>query len=603
MSDFKFDVALSNLPSSPGVYIMHGENDEVIYVGKAKNLKNRVRQYFNSNVKTPKTVALVSHIQRFEYIITKTELEALILECNLIKKHLPKYNILLKDDKAYPYIKITNEPFPKVVLARKVYNDSSKYFGPYLNTNIVKEVLDTIKKLFLIRDCNRLLPQNTNKERACLNYSIKQCSAPCTAQISQEDYAASIKNAHKFLSGNFDEVLKDLQNEMQELSSNMEFERAAKIRDKIMAITKMREKQKATSVDLDNKDIIALCKNGNLAAIQVFFIRDGKVLGRENYFIKNLDGEENKNIIADFIKQYYSIATSIPRRIFIQEQIDDENLIAEYLTNLAGTKISLNVPQKGVNLDLLRMAETNAQEFLNLHQTLNNNYKKKTDNILFEIKDLLSLENAPIKIEVYDISNISGADNIGARIVFENALPVKKLYRIYNIKDLENYQVDDYSAMKEVLRRRFLRKDEDALPNLILIDGGKGHVSSIKQVAEEMNIEVPIFGLVKTEKHRTRGITTEEAEISIPITSKAFHFFTKIQDEVHRFAIKAHREKHKKSTFNSELKKIKGIGEVKQTELLKKFGSLENIKNAKEEELMQIKGITKELAAKIKSEL
>jgi excinuclease ABC subunit C len=383
----------------------------------------------------------------------------------------------------------------------------------------------------------------------------------------------------------------------------LEFERAARIRDKILAINKIREKQKATSVDLDNKDIIALCKNGNTAAIQVFFVRNGKILGRENYFLKNLDGEENKSIIADFIKQYYSVATAIPRRIFIQEQIDDEELIAEWLSDLAGSKISLNVPQKGVNFDLLKMAETNAQEFLNLHQTLNNTYKKKADGILFEIKDLLNLEYAPMKIEVYDISNISGADNVGARVVFENAVPVKKLYRIYNIKDLENYQADDYSAIKEVLRRRIMRKEEDALPGLILIDGGKGHVSSAKEVAEELGVDVPIFGLVKTEKHRTRGVTTEKEEIAIPITSKTFHFFTRVQDEVHRFAIKAHREKHKKSVFNSELQKIKGVGEVKQAELLKKFGSLENIKNARIEELMSIKGITKELAGQIKETL
>ena len=602
---------VQNLPKKPGVYLMLDNSNAVIYVGKAKNLKNRVSSYFGSttqNVAQPhsfKTATMVGHIADFEYIVTDTELEALVLECNLIKKHMPKYNILLKDDKGYSYIKVTNEPFPRIIRTRKTgadsnsNNDGSKYFGPYLDGLAVKTVLDTIKKIFQVRDCNRQLPKKIGAERPCINYSIQQCSAPCNSHISQEEYAQVIGDACDFLAGKHTQITSRLEREMQEFSAKMEFERAAKNRDKLIAINKIHEKQKITSTNLDNKDVIAFAKNKKDVCIQVFFIRNGKMLGRDNFFLKNLIDDDDSTILAGFIKQYYAYSTQIPRRIMVSGDIEEGELLEEWLTGIAETKISITTPQRGVNFDLVNMVKQNAVEALQIHQLGSNVFQKKADTLLFEVKELLGLETAPMRIEAYDISHTSGADSVGVRVVFENAAPLKSAYRKYNIEGTQaaDQHQDDYAAIREVLTRRFAKtEEEDALPDLLLIDGGRGHVSTAKEAAKDAGITLPIYGIVKDDKHRTRGITTEDQELTIPITSKSFRFFTKIQDEVHRFALASHRAKHKNSTLASELMTIKGIGKARQAILLKAFGTPENIKKATIEELSNTKGMDEKTA-------
>ncbi|MDR1101469.1 MAG: excinuclease ABC subunit UvrC [Clostridiales bacterium] len=596
---------LKNLPQEPGVYIMHDDAGTVIYVGKAKSLRNRVSQYFNSPKNhTLKTSIMVQNIDDFEYIVTDTELEALVLECNLIKRYMPKYNILLKDDKGYPYIKVTgNEPFPRVVMARRIEPKMAagvRYFGPYLNNGVVYETLDIIKKIFQIRDCGRSLPRDIGKERPCLNYSIKQCCAPCNGFISQEDYGKTVENVCDFLSGNYREVTQRLEREMQELSQNMEFERAAKKRDKILAINKIKEKQKIISTNLDNKDVISLAREGKYTCVQVFFVRNGKMIGRENYFLKADEGEKDAEIIADFVKQYYALATEIPRRIVLPTEIEDEALMEQWLSDAAESKISIICPKRGVNTDLVNMVTQNAREALQTWLIDQNVFKKKADSLLFEVKELLGLANVPMHIEAYDISNISGADSVGVRVVFRNAKPQKGDYRKYNIRSVTE-NPDDYESIREVLERRAARglSDEEPMPDLMLIDGGRGHVSAAREVMEKQGITVPIFGLVKDEKHRTRGVTTEKEEVALPVTGKVFRFFTRIQDEVHRFALASHQQKHKNSTFASVLMKIPNVGKQKQALLLKAFGSLNNIKNATIQQLSEVKGIDAKTAENI----
>jgi excinuclease ABC subunit C len=571
---------------------MKDENSEVIYVGKAKNLKNRVNQYFSGKIQLPKVQAMVDNIQDFEYIITETELEALILECNLIKRYSPKYNILLKDDKGYPYICITSEAFPKIKLARRMKPDKSKYYGPYVNSTVARQVIDILKKVFNIRDCNRNLPRDIKKSRPCLNYHIHMCDAPCNAYISKDDYNANIKDIYSFLDGNYKSVTENLTDKMRHAADMLEFERAARFRDRIEIINNLQERQRITSTKQDNKDIVGLYRIVNHVCFQVFFIRDGKTIGRDHFFVKAQSDDTNIELMTNFIKQYYTLKSQvIPKKIYLSCEIEDKDLTSQYLTQIADEKIELIVPKRGDNLKLIDLATSNAKEALEIKNLEQNKYKRRLNTILNDLKNALALEKDPVRIESYDISNISGADNIGVCVVFNNALPQKSAYRKFNIKT--HYQIDDYASMREVVERRLHRAlDGDEkflpLPDLILVDGGRGHVSSIRAVVTELGLNIPVFGLVKDDKHTTRALTTEHDEIEINRTSQLFKFLTRMQDEVHRFAINTHHSKHKRTSFNSTLTKIDGVGEATAKKLLRHFKSIAAIKSADIIELEKI---------------
>lgn len=584
--------SVRNLPTNPGVYLMFDKNDEIIYVGKAKNLKNRVSSYFRKNSShTPKVIAMVENIVRFEYIIVGSEFEALVLECNLIKQHQPYYNILLKDDKAYPYIKITmNEQYPRIMLARRVMRDKAQYFGPYLNTKVVNETIDTVKTVFNVRSCNRVLPRDIGKDRPCLNYQIGKCSAPCGNKISQHDYKGQFAKIVDFLNGNHSEVIKIMEHSMQQAAEKLQFEKAAKLRDKIETIKHIRDKQKMTSTSLGNKDVVSVADIGSYVCIMLLNIRDGKMINREHFILKNSDKESKESLLTDFIKQHYSLTDFIPNKILVQYQIDDIELIQQWLSEKCGSKITISIPQKGENAQLIKMAENNAVELLKLHILKTDTGKKKMNDLIYQIKTTFGLENPPMRIESYDISNISGADSVGVCVVYENGVPKKSAYRLFNIQSVEG--ADDYGSIRETLYRRLENGVENVkgfeLPDLILIDGGKGHVKAAKEIVEFYKLDIPVFGMVKDDRHRTRGVTTESDEIYIKRTDAIFKFLTQVQDETHRFAITSFHKKHKKSMLRSELTNIKGVGEAKKNKLLKAFKSINAIKDADAEELSKV---------------
>lgn len=592
------------LPNCPGVYIMRDQNGEIIYVGKAKNLKNRVSQYFQSGKShTPKVAAMVSNVADFEYIMTETEFEALVLECNLIKSHRPKYNILLKDDKGYPYIKVTvNEPYPRILLARRVDNDGGRYFGPYLNTSIFNEIIDIAKKVFAIRSCKKVLPRDIGKGRPCLNYFINQCSAPCDNRISQQEYKSAFDDIIALLEGKHDETVSRLTEQMKEASARLEFERAAKIRDKISAIVKMSEKQRVVSTSLGNQDVIAFAQEGKTVCIQIFFMRSGKIVGRENYIVKNEQDSVKSRIMTDFVKQYYGMSSYIPKSIILQTKIEDRVLIEKWLSEKCGASIKIITPQKGEKLSIVNMVERNALEALKLYMMNKDKGKRKINDLLFELKETLGLKAAPMRIEAYDISNISGRDSVGVCVVFENGLSKKSDYRKFNIRTVEGS--NDYESIKEVLYRRISNGIEGEegftpLPDLILLDGGKGHVNSAAEIMGFFRLDIPFFGLVKDDRHRTRGLTTGTEELAIKRQSASFAFLTRIQDEVHRFAVESHRKKHTKSLIASELESIQGVGEKRRALLLKHFKTVKALKEATKEEIISVKGIDKKTAEKI----
>ncbi len=584
--------SVRNLPANPGVYLMFDKNDEIIYVGKAKNLKKRVSSYFRKNSShTAKVIAMVENVVRFEYIIVGSEFEALVLECNLIKQHQPYYNILLKDDKAYPYIKITmNEQYPRIMLSRKVMRDKAQYFGPYLNSKVVNETIDTVKTIFNIRSCNRVLPRDIGKDRPCLNYHIGKCSAPCADKISQTEYKNQFFKIIDFLNGNHTEVIKFMEQSMREAAEMLQFEKAARLRDKIESVKHIHDKQKITSTSLGNKDVIAIADISSYICIMMLNIRDGKMINREHYVLKNVNKETKESFLTDFVKQHYSLTNFIPNKIFLQYYIEDIELIERWLSEKCGNKISVAVPQKGKNLQLIKMAENNAVEFLKLHILKHDIGKKKMNDLVYQIKNTFGLENPPMRIESYDISNISGADSVGVCVVYENGLPKKSDYRLFNIQSVEG--ADDYGSIRETLYRRLENGVENMkgfeLPDLILIDGGKGHVKAAKEIIDFYKLDIPVFGMVKDENHRTRGVTTETDEIYIKRTDAIFNFLTRVQDETHRFAITSFHKKHKKSTLKSELTNIVGVGDVKKNKLLKTFKSINKIKNANIDELSKI---------------
>ncbi len=590
------------LPKNPGVYIMYNKDNQVIYVGKAKNLKNRVTQYFrNNSAHSAKVRAMVKNIVRFEYIITGTEFEALTLECNLIKQYMPKYNILLKDDKAHPYLKVTlNEKFPRFVLARRVVNDGAKYFGPYQSSNVIYNTIDLLKNIFKIRSCNTRL--NDSLQRPCLNYQIGKCCSPCSGNISEGQYRELINEAVLFIEGKNDGIINKLKAEMEEASQNLQFEKAASLRDTILNINTMRQKQNAINVNLESCDVLAYDRSGTTVCVQIFFVRDGKIIGREHYFIKDKEESEISVILSEFIKQYYALQSIIPRNIYIQTEIDDMELISDWLSDKNNKKVILSVPKRGDKVKYIKMAEKNAREELKLKMLSDDRNSKKLSDIMFEIKDLFGLSKVPVRIEAYDISNISGSDNIGVCVVYNNGVPQKSEYRKFNIRSVEGQ--DDYSSMCEVIYRRISNgqnneKGFTPLPDLILLDGGAGHLSSVMEVMEFLQADIPTFGVVKDDKHKTRGVVGLDGEVYISPTSSVYKFLYQVQEEVHRFAIGAHRKKRSNSMLKSELVDIKGVGVKKHQLLLKTFKSIKAIKNATVEELSNVKGIDEKLAKAI----
>lgn len=595
---------LKNLPMSPGVYIMKNKDGDVIYVGKSKLLKNRVTQYFmKSKNHTPKTVALVENIEDFDYIMTDTETEALVLECNLIKKYRPKYNILLKDDKQYPYIKLTiNEEYPRVFMTRRVLRDGARYFGPYISAINIKNTIEIIRQIFKIRGCNKNLPRDIGKGRACLYYQLGQCSAPCADKISKEDYNEAINQVADILDGKYSSIISQAQVKMQKASDNLEFEKAARYRDLIDGIKSLGEKQKIISMTENNRDIISVYKGEKESCIQIFYMRDGKIQGSE-YFIIDDNISSCSEILSEFVKQYYFSSTNIPKEILVSEEIEGIDVIEDWLSSKTGYKIRINRPVRGEKAQLIKMVTKNAEESLKQHIFKVNREKMEQNDILRDLSDLLSLKSTPFRIESYDISNISGADSIGVCVVYNNARPSKKNYRKFNIKNVEG--IDDYESMREVIARRINKAYEEdeaiksgeltpdkakflPLPDLILLDGGKGHVSAINTLMETMGEEISVFGLVKDDKHRTRGICDENEEYEISIDTPLFRFLFEMQEEVHRFAITCFRKKHENSSVYSKLEAIKGIGEAKRKKLLHSFISIEKIKSATIEELSTV---------------
>ncbi len=611
---FDFETELKNLPAQPGVYIMHDKDDTIIYVGKAKILKNRVRQYFQKNSNhTPKVIAMVSNIAYFEYIVTDSETEALALECNLIKKHRPKYNILLKDDKHYPYIKVTiNEPYPKVIKTRKLQRDDAKYYGPYVSGLTLKNTMELIQKLFKPPTCHRRFPEDIKKGRPCLNYHINNCFAPCTGRVTKDEYRQVYFNICRFLDGNHKELLTDLGEQMMLASKNMEYEKAADLRDKIRAIRDIEEQQKIINTEKqDDRDVIALAREESVTFCEVFFIRNGKVIGRENYKIDNTLHSTNEEILTDFVKQFYQSSEYIPGEILTEYEIEDLEAITAWLRGEKKKKVVISNPKRGDKVRLVEMVKKNAEIALG-------NYKIKVmkerekNTLLDTMQTLLRLENRPDRIEAYDISNIQGADNVGAMVVFENGKPVKRKYRLFKIKSFEG--ADDYAAMREVIYRRFrhaLEEEEqiengimarsDAkflpLPDLVLLDGGKGHINVISELFEIIETDIPLFGMVKNDKHRTRGLLSEAGEIELSATSPVFKLITRIQDEVHNTAISYHRKLHSK--IDSELDKINGIGEKRRKALLTTFKSIDKIKEATVDELLNVKEMDRKSAESV----
>lgn len=614
---FDFQHQLKILPDKPGVYIMKNSLGEVIYVGKAKVLKNRVRQYFqNSKNHSEKVRAMVKNIAEFEYIVTDSEMEALILECNLIKKYSPRYNIALKDDKFYPFIKITtNEDFPRVYVTRNFAKDGNKYFGPYTNGTAVYEVMGLIKKLFPLRTCKKAIVEGGEPTRACLNYHINLCKAPCAGYISKAEYWEMIDEIISILNGTDTSIIKKLKVEMEKVAEELEFEKAAKIRDRILAIELIREKQKMFTVKEGDEDFIDLYTDEKDGCAQVFFVREGKVTGREHFMIENISDDPVKEIISSFIASFYGGTAQIPKTIYVPEEIEDQELIEKFLTEKRGSKVWIKVPKKGDKKNLLDMVRNNAKIMLDQFKEKMVEEKELNKSALTELADVLGLDSLPVRIEAYDISNIQGVDSVGTMVVFENGKAKNSDYRRFKIKSVKG--PNDYESMREILSRRFSHGLEEVnkikernleyskgkfciFPDLIMMDGGKGQVNIALEVLKDFGIEIPVCGLVKDHKHRTRGIIFNNEEILIRRGSGLMNLITRVQDEVHRYAITYHRSLRDKRTLHSILEDIPRIGEKRRRNLLMKFGSIDNIKKASMEELLDTPGIDRRAAESIK---
>ena len=589
-----FDIQehLKQLPAEPGVYLMKDRFDNIIYVGKAKILKNRVRQYFQSSKNhSSKVKSMVKNIDKFEYIITDSELEALILECNLIKKYKPKYNVLLRDDKTYPYIKVTtNEDFPRVLKVRKVIKDKAKYFGPYTNTTAVNDTLDIIKNIYPIRTCNIDIERaiKTNM-RPCLNLHIKRCIGPCTGNVTKEEYNKMIEEIILFLSGKEEKLIDILKEKMNKCAMDFNFEEAAIYRDKIKSLEDMMEKQKIDTSTSDlNQDVIAMARAHDEACVQVFFVRNGKIVGREHFILEGVMDSTRESILGSFVKQFYMEQEYVPKEIIIEDEIEDSFILSEWLSSKKGQKVTIRVPQKGEKKSLIEMVRKNAIEYLEKFSDMNKRKYEKSIGALEELKQILNLDNIPKRIESFDISNIQGVDSIGSMVVFTNGKKDKKEYRRYKIKTVIG--PNDYDSMAEIVERRLKYGD---FPDLMLLDGGKGQVSAVKKVLNKYNVEIPLWGMYKDDKHRTKGLISQEKEIELDRTSNLYRFVASIQEEVHNYAISYHRSLRNKSLTKSELDDIQGIGEKRKKALLNHFKDIEAIKKATFEELLEVEGMNK----------
>ena len=595
-----FDIQehLKKLPDEPGVYLMKDEDKTVIYVGKAISLKNRVRQYFQSSKNhSSKVKSMVKNIYSFEYIITDSELEALILECNLIKQYRPKYNVLLRDDKTYPYIKVTtNEDYPRVLKVRRVLKDKAKYFGPYTNITAVNDTLEIIRNTYPIRTCNIDIDKAIrNNVRPCLNKHIKKCVGPCTGDVSKEDYNKMVEEILMFLSGKEEKLIELLKEKMNKCAMEFNFEDAAIYRDKIRSLEDMIQKQKIDSGTSDlNQDIIAMARAHDEACVQVFFIRNGKIVGREHYILEGVMDSSRESILSSFVKQFYMAQDYVPKEILIEDEVEDSFVLEEWLSNKKGQRVSIKVPQKGEKKNLIEMVRKNAVEYLEKFSDMNKMKYQKSVGALEELKDVIGLEEIPKRIESFDISNIQGVDSIGSMVVFTNGKKDKKEYRRYKIKTVIG--PNDYDSMAEIVERRLKYGN---LPDLILLDGGKGQVSAVKKVLDRNNVKIPLWGMFKDDKHRTKGLISQEKEIELDNTSNLYRFVASIQEEVHNYAITYHRSLRNKSLTKSILDDIQGIGEKRKKALLTHFKSIEDIKKASFEELLEVEGMNKSSAESV----
>ena len=595
---FLIEEELKKLPGKPGVYIMHGEKDEIIYVGKAVSLKNRVRQYFQSSRnKGAKIEQMVTHITRFEYIVTDSELEALVLECNLIKEHRPKYNTMLKDDKTYPFIKVTvNEPYPRVLFSRTMKKDKAKYFGPYTSSTAVKDVIELVRKIYMVRSCNRNLPRDCGKDRPCLYYHMKQCTAPCQGNVSEEAYKQNIGQVLHFLNGNFQETIDQLTEKMMAASEEMRFEDAAGYRDLINSIRRIGERQKITTYGEEDRDIIAVAMDESEdlreqdAVVQVFFMRGGRLIGRDHFFLRVARGDTKAQVLSSFLKQFYAGTPFIPAEIMMQTEIEDGEIIEDWLTARRKQRVHIRVPKKGTKEKLVELAKENAWMVLSKDRERIKREEGRTIGAVKEIEDWLGLKDI-VRMEAYDISNISGFESVGSMVVYEKGKPKRSDYRKFKIKWVQG--PNDYASMEEVLTRRFTHESKgeydsfSILPDLILMDGGRGQVNIARKVLGELGIDIPVCGMVKDDNHRTRGVYFNNVEIPIDTSGEGFHLVTRIQDEAHRFAIEYHRSLRSKEQVHSVLDDIPGIGEIRRKALMRRFRSVENIRDASVEELSQ----------------
>ncbi len=612
---FDFQEELKKLPHCPGVYIMHDANDNIIYVGKAINLHNRVRSYFRKNIgRGPQIDKMVTLIARFEYIVTDSELEALVLENNLIKEHSPKYNTMLKDDKTYPYIKVTvSEDYPRVLFCRQMKKDRSRYFGPYTSAGAVKDTIELINKLFCLRTCNRNLSKEVGGERACLNYHIGQCLAPCQGKITQEEYQEQVKGALAFLNGNYQDTLKELEQKMQRASENLDFEEAIRYRDLYNSVKQIASKQKMEESDGEDKDIIALACDDRDAVVQVFFVRGGKLIGREHFYMTHVSETPKKQILLDFVKQFYAGTPFIPRELILQEEIEDIQVIEQWLTGRKGSRVYIRIPKIGAKEKLVELAAKNAMLVLSQDKERIRREEGRTIGAVKEIASLLGLEEVN-RMEAFDISNISGFANVGSMVVFEKGKPKKSDYRKFKIKTVSG--PDDYACMKEVLTRRFTHGMEERkilddkelenefgsftkFPDLLMMDGGRGQVNIALQVLEELRLNIPVCGMVKDDNHNTRGLYFNNKEIDIDRRSEGFKLITRIQDEAHRFAIEYHRSLRSKAQVKSVLDEIPGVGPTRRKALMKHFTSIEEIKQAEFETLLEAEGMNRAAAQSV----
>ena len=612
---FNIEEELKKLPGKPGVYIMHDASDAIIYVGKAISLKNRVRQYFQSSRnKGAKIERMVTQIARFEYIITDSELEALVLECNLIKEHRPKYNTMLKDDKSYPFIRVTvEEAYPRVLFARRMKKDKSRYYGPYTSAGAVKETIELLHKLYQIRTCNRNLPRDIGLDRPCLNYHIHQCKAPCQGYVSKEEYRESVNQVVSFLGGNYEPVLQMLEKKMQDASDSLEFEKAIEYRELLSSVRAVAQKQKITNSDGEDKDVLALAKDEHDAVVQVFFVRDGRLIGRDHFYLNHVEGESRSAILGSFIKQFYAGTPFIPRELMLQCEVEDAEVMEEWLSGRRGQKVHLRVPKKGTKEKLVELAAKNAEMVLSQDRERIRREEGRTIGAMKEIAGWLGLQNAT-RMEAFDISNTNGFESVGSMVVFEKGRPKRSDYRKFKIRTVQG--PDDYASMREVLTRRFTHGMEEEkelekknistefgsftrFPDLLMMDGGRGQVNIALSVLRELNLAIPVCGMVKDDNHRTRGLYYNNVEIPIDRNSEGFRLITRIQDEAHRFAIEYHRSLRSKEQVHSVLDDIPGIGPARRRALMKHFQSLEAIRDADVDALQEVDSMNEAAARSV----